>query len=195
MFLKRLSEGQLDKVEKELKKDFWKGFKNVSWIKLKRILLRILKIIQKRFLKWISKGQLDKVEKDFAKDFKRIQKMFLKRLSKGQLDKVEKDFNLCWLWWLGASMQHGIFLNWPQSTKDFSQGQIWQVKEYDKYDKYANMPIWQYNNTRSLWARWAPTSSWRPFGPAFGPSGLLDFVLRALRALRPCDPRNVALNK
>ena len=22
-----------------------------------------------------------------------------------------------------------------------------------------------------------------------GPSGLLDFVLRALRALRPCDPR------
>ena len=29
----------------------------------------------------------------------------------------------------------------------------------------------------------APTSSWRPFGP-------LDFVIRALRALRPCDPRN-----
>ena len=48
-------------------------------------------------------------------------------------------------------------------------------------------------NTRSLGARWAPTSSWRPFGPAFGPSGLLDFVLRALRALRPCDPCNVAL--
>ena len=37
-------------------------------------------------------------------------------------------------------------------------------------------------NTRSLGALWAPTSSWRPFGP-------LDFVLRALRALRPCDPR------
>ena len=33
------------------------------------------------------------------------------------------------------------------------------------------------------------TSSLRPFGPALGPSGLLDFVLRALRALRPCDPR------
>ena len=49
--------------------------------------------------------------------------------------------------------------------------------------------------TISLGAPWAPTSSWRPFGPAFGPSGLLDFVLRALRALRPCDPRNVALNK
>ena len=32
--------------------------------------------------------------------------------------------------------------------------------------------------TRSLWARWVPTSSWRPFGP-------LHFVLHALRALRP----------
>ena len=37
-------------------------------------------------------------------------------------------------------------------------------------------------NARSLGALWAPTSSWRPFGP-------LDFVLHALRALRPCDPR------
>ena len=37
-------------------------------------------------------------------------------------------------------------------------------------------------NTRSLGALRAPTSSWRPFGP-------LDFVLRALRALRPCEPR------
>ena len=36
--------------------------------------------------------------------------------------------------------------------------------------------------TRSVEARWAPTSSWRPFGP-------LDFLLRALRALRPSDPR------
>ena len=26
---------------------------------------------------------------------------------------------------------------------------------------------------RSLWARWAPTSSWRPFRPAFCPSGIL----------------------
>ena len=40
--------------------------------------------------------------------------------------------------------------------------------------------IW---TTRSLGALWAPTSSWRPFGPP-------DFVLRALWALRPCDPRN-----
>ena len=36
--------------------------------------------------------------------------------------------------------------------------------------------------TRSLGALMALTSSWTPFGP-------LDFVLRALRALRPCDPR------
>merc|ERR1712077_179102 len=36
---------------------------------------------------------------------------------------------------------------------------------------------------RSLGALRAPTSSWGPFVP-------LDFVLRALRALRPCDPRS-----
>ena len=47
--------------------------------------------------------------------------------------------------------------------------------------------------TRSLGALRAPTSSLRPFGPALGHSGLLDFVLRALRALRPCDPRNGAM--
>ena len=35
--------------------------------------------------------------------------------------------------------------------------------------------------TRSLGALRAPTSSWRPFGPALGPSGLLDFALHALR--------------
>ena len=40
--------------------------------------------------------------------------------------------------------------------------------------------------TRSLGALRAPTSSLWPFGPALGPSGLLDFVLRALRAFRPC---------
>ena len=39
-----------------------------------------------------------------------------------------------------------------------------------------------YDYTRSLGALRAPTSSWTPFGS-------LDFVLRALRALRPCDPR------
>ena len=45
----------------------------------------------------------------------------------------------------------------------------------------------KYKLTRILGARWAPTSSLRPYGPALDPSGLLDFVLRALRALRPCD--------
>ena len=34
---------------------------------------------------------------------------------------------------------------------------------------------------------------WRPFGLALGPSGLLDFDLHALRALRPCDPCNGAM--
>ena len=36
---------------------------------------------------------------------------------------------------------------------------------------------------RSLEALRAPTSSWRPFKP-------LDFVLRTLGALKPCDPRH-----
>ena len=39
-------------------------------------------------------------------------------------------------------------------------------------------------DTRSLEALWALTSSWKPFGH-------LDFVLRTLRALKPCDPRNI----
>ena len=47
--------------------------------------------------------------------------------------------------------------------------------------------------TRSLGALRAPTSRLRPFGPALGPSGLLDNVLHALRALRPCDQRNSAM--
>ena len=50
-----------------------------------------------------------------------------------------------------------------------------------------------YVMTRSLGALRALTSRLRPFGPALGPLGLLDFVLRALRALRPCDPRNGAM--
>ena len=41
-----------------------------------------------------------------------------------------------------------------------------------------NVWFFKYIQTRSLGALRAPTSSWRPFGP-------LDFVLRALRALRP----------
>ena len=50
-----------------------------------------------------------------------------------------------------------------------------------------------YVHTRSLGALRAPTSRLRSFGPALGPSGLLDFVLRALWALRPCDPRISAM--
>ena len=45
-------------------------------------------------------------------------------------------------------------------------------------------PLSPLSSTRNLEALRAPTSSWRPFGP-------LDFVLRALQALRPCDPRIV----
>ena len=42
-------------------------------------------------------------------------------------------------------------------------------------------------------ARWAPTSNLQTFGPALGPLGLLDFVLRAFLTLRPCDPCNGAI--
>ena len=42
--------------------------------------------------------------------------------------------------------------------------------------KYTNI------KTPEVWGPPGSTSSWRPFG-------LLDFVLRALRALRTCDPR------
>ena len=51
----------------------------------------------------------------------------------------------------------------------------------------------KYVISRSLGARWAPTSSLQPFRPALGPLGLLDFVLRTLRLLRQCDPRNGAV--
>ena len=47
--------------------------------------------------------------------------------------------------------------------------------------KYENKYKYKYKG--SLGALRAPTSSWGPFGP-------LDFVLRALRALRLCDPRS-----
>ena len=42
-----------------------------------------------------------------------------------------------------------------------------------------------YAYTWSLGPLWGPTSSWRPFRLAFGPQGLLDFVLCALRVLSP----------
>ena len=60
---------------------------------------------------------------------------------------------------------------------------IWDVVSgiFFFFKKYEDLHLY-YMETRSLGALRAPTSSWRPFGP-------LDFVLRALRALRPCDPR------
>ena len=61
----------------------------------------------------------------------------------------------------------------------------WDRKVYMQSSKQIKYLI-----TRSLGALRAPTSRLRPFGPALGPSGLLDNVLHALRALRPCDPRN-----
>ena len=51
---------------------------------------------------------------------------------------------------------------------------ISSVNKYNKHDKYYILEVKG------------------PSGPQLlvcGPSGLLDFVLRALRALRPCDPR------
>ena len=41
--------------------------------------------------------------------------------------------------------------------------------------KYGSMQVCNYSSTRSLGAHWAPTSSWRPIGPAFCP--FFDFVL------------------
>ena len=56
------------------------------------------------------------------------------------------------------------------------------ISNYDDNQKFRGPPELR-----------APTSSLRPFGPALGPSGLLDNVLHALRVLRPCDPRNSAM--
>ena len=50
-----------------------------------------------------------------------------------------------------------------------------------------------YNELEVKGPLWGPTSRLRPFGLALGPSGLLDNVLYALPALRPCDPRNGAM--
>ena len=55
----------------------------------------------------------------------------------------------------------------------------------DQHDILRVSKIDIYTYTRSLGALRAPTSS-------LGPSGLFDFVLYALRALRPCDPKSNA---
>ena len=59
---------------------------------------------------------------------------------------------------------------------------VYFSKKHYCFIMYMLQLIWI---TRSLEALRAPTSRLRPFGPAFG---LLDNVLHALRALRPCDP-------
>ena len=56
------------------------------------------------------------------------------------------------------------------------------INGLEKYHKVGIIIYWKFRG---------------PSGPQLlvcGPLGLLDFVLRALRALRPCDPRNVALD-
>ena len=45
-------------------------------------------------------------------------------------------------------------------------------------------------NFRILGALWAPTSSWRPFGPALGPLDLLDFVQKHHQAIQKLSQRN-----
>ena len=80
---------------------------------------------------------------------------------------------------------------WDPLSSSFHY-EIWQYSTYAicnimQYAKFTVMQFvilckMQYHATRSLGALRAPTSSWGPFGP-------LDFVLRALQALRPCDPR------
>ena len=54
-------------------------------------------------------------------------------------DKVEKDVKLSLLWWVGASVQPEMFVNWLQSTKD---GQIWQINQSTKDGQ-----IWQINQS------------------------------------------------
>ena len=52
-----------------------------------------------------------------------------------------------------------------------------------------------YSNTAEHYYLLEVKARLRPFGPALGPSGLLDNVLHALRALRPCDPCISAIKK
>ena len=57
--------------------------------------------------------------------------------------------------------------------------------------------IFIYNSIHLIYIHIHVLEVWGPVGPRIlvgGPSGLLDIVLRALRALRPCDPRNAALD-
>ena len=67
----------------------------------------------------------------------------------------------------------------------WSQYTVLETQEQADFPKYYFGIFYLYiilYYTRSLGALRASTSSWSPFGP-------LDFVLRALLALRPCSPR------
>ena len=78
-----------------------------------------------------------------------------------------------------AKMMIGVKNNWFLS-KNFKPVSL-HTLYFDSRPTVSTFYILYF--TRSLGALRAPTSSWRPFGP-------IDFVLRALWALRPCDPRH-----
>ena len=100
-------------------------------------------------------------------------------------ENIIKCFNIWKIWHIGSSrsallqiLQSWMYImTWGSSTCRLIKCPMSHVCMKGKNEIYYC--------TRSLGALRAPTSSWRPFGPALGPSGLLDFVLRALRALRP----------
>ena len=102
-----------------------------------------------------------------------------------------RDVPMCWSWWArrgtrGRGPPRKPGARWGRTVVViiFQVG-ISPINRRAIYlTRLAGPEISQYIGTRSLGALWAPTSSWRPFRP-------LDFVLRALRALRPCDPMGV----
>ena len=76
-----------------------------------------------------------------------------------------------------------------QTLKQVIWGITWKrtaqvQRPYPWWQPDQNMRIWFSDAARSklLFLR-SLTSGWRPFGPALGPSGLLDFVLCALRGI------------
>ena len=73
---------------------------------------------------------------------------------------------------------------WDIQHKEKNISQQYFLTFYPKniFDDFSQKYFLTLFSTRSVGALRAPTSSWRPFRP-------LDFVLRALRALRPCDLR------
>ena len=96
---------------------------------------------------------------------------------------------------LGASLivfileQCSIFLE--SLKKIFTPGFFGEGKVLESHRRTSERA--ERTNRRFDIISYSKTSSLRPFGPALGASGLLEFVLRALRALRPCDPRNGAM--